>query len=132
MQRRSKVSNKNPNSRIIRLRRRKKIRRIRSLILLTIITLLSIYLLRKLYIKNKSKDLQYAIEYSLTSGNSKNQLLRVQNISLIFNDNKNAIVEVYGLSKNEPHASTKIRGTFKRGALNSWNLEESKIIQNET
>jgi hypothetical protein len=131
MRRRSKVDNKNKLSRIKRLKiRRKKI--IRSLILLALIIFLSIYLLHELYIKNKSKDLQYAVEYSLTSGNSKERLLRVQNISLIFNDNKNAIVEVSGLSKSKPHASTKIKGTFKRGLLHSWQLEESKKIENET
>ncbi|MDS0524156.1 hypothetical protein NNC19_00610 [Clostridium sp. SHJSY1] len=131
MVKRKKIKNKSELNRIMRLKKTRK-KRIRALILLIAVILLSTYLLRTLYIKNKSKDLQYAVEHSLTSGDSKERLLRVDNISLIFDDNKKAIVEVSGLSKSEPHSSTKIKGTFKRGMLNSWELEESKKIENET
>lgn len=131
MAKRNKIINKREISRIKRLKKIRK-KRIRALILLVAIILFSTYLFHTLYIRNRSKDLQYAVEYSLTSGDTKERLLRVDNISLIFNDNKKAIVEVSGLSKSEPHTSTKIKGTFKRGLLNSWELEDSKKIENET
>lgn len=131
MAKRNRIRNKSEISRIKRLKKIRK-KRIRALILLITIILFSTYLLHTFYIKNKSKDLQYAVEHSLTSGDTKEALLRVDNISLIFDDNKKAIVEVSGLTKSQPHTSTKIKGTFKRGLLNSWELEDSKKIENET
>jgi len=126
MEKRSRIRNQRL-SRTQRLNRQKYKRRRLTLILILLSVFLAI-LSEILYVKTKCKDLQYSIEYNLTSGKSSKSLLRVQNISLIFNDNKNAIVEATGLSKEEPHSSTKIRGTFKKDFFDSWILENSEKL----
>jgi len=83
------------------------------------------FLTYKIYRQIRCKDLQYAVEYTLTSGNSENRLLRVQHITLKYNDNKTVIVEVSGLSKKAPHKETTITGTFKKNSFNFWNLEDA-------
>lgn len=90
--------------------------------LLSLLFLLLTFSTYKIYRKIKCKDLQYAVEYKLTSGNSSNRLLRVQNINLKYNDNKTVIVEASGLGKKEPHKETTLRGTFKKDSFNSWEL----------
>ncbi|MDD6795104.1 MAG: hypothetical protein PUE01_06830 [Clostridiaceae bacterium] len=108
-------------------KRRRKARILIGIIFLLILTLS--YGIWKLYKLNKSRDLQYAIESTLTSGNDKESLLRVQNITLVFNDNETAIIEASGLSKEKPHYSTTIKGYYKKGIMDSWKLEKSYKIQ---
>lgn len=115
-------------SRKERLKKRK--RKARILLSIFIIILLTFsYGIWKLYKINKSKDLQYAVESTLTTGNSDESLLRVQNITLVFNDNETAIIEASGLSKSEPHYSTTIKGYYKKGIMNSWKLEKTYKLQ---
>lgn len=119
----------NAHKRKISRTRRRNIRRRRTISLISILSIffiLSSSLIYKLYKKIKCRDLQYAVEYKLTSGKSSERLLRVQHITLKFNDNEKAIVEVSGLSKDEPHRQTTIKGTFKKGSLDSWNLENAE------
>lgn len=116
----------NAHKRKISRTRRRNIRRRRTISILSIFFILSSSLIYKLYKKIKCRDLQYAVEYKLTSGKSSERLLRVQHITLKFNDNEKAIVEVSGLSKDEPHRRTTIKGTFKKGSLDSWNLENAE------
>lgn len=107
-----------------RLKKRKRKKRI-ILCIFAIFTAIISYFSWKLYVINKSKDLQYAIESSLTSGNEDERLLRVKNITLIFNDNNTAVIEASGLSKSEPHSSLKIKGYYKKGFMDSWQLEKA-------
>lgn len=120
--------NKNRGRRIDRFNRKKK-RRFRFTLFLLILISIAGYFLWQLYNKNQRKDLQYAVEQSLTTGNKAERLLRVQNISLIFNDSDAAVVEVSGLSKKEPHVNTKIKGFFRKGFLDSWELESASKIE---
>lgn len=126
MDRRSRIRNQRL-SRTQRLKNQKYKRRRLTLILI-LLSVVIVILTNILYVKTKCKDLQYAVEYNFTSSKASKSLLRVQNISLIFNDNKNAIVEATGLSKEEPHTSTKIRGTFKKDLFDSWILENSEKL----
>ena len=107
------------------LRARAKIRaRVFSIKTLLIITITALLLARNYYISVKSTDLSYAVEYNFTRGLiSKNKLLRVQKMSLIYSDGETAIVEASGLSKNEPHKSVSITGNFKKDSHKSWYLE---------
>lgn len=107
------------------LRARAKIRAcVFSIITLLIITITALLLARNYYISVKSTDLSYAVEYNFTRGLiSKNKLLRVQKMSLIYSDGETAIVEASGLSKNEPHKSVSITGNFKKDNHKSWYLE---------
>ena len=116
----------NAHKRKISRTRRRNIRRRRTISILSIFFILSSSLIYKLYKKIKCRDLQYAVEYIFASGKSSERLLRVQHITLKFNDNEKAIVEVSGLSKDEPHRQTTIKGTFKKGSLDSWNLENAE------
>lgn len=119
------------NKRVRRIDRfnKKKKRRIRLTIILLILFSIVGFLLWQLYNKNQRKDLQFAVEQSLTTGNEAERLLRVQNMSLIFNDSDAAVVEVSGLSKQKPHASTKIKGSFRKGFMNSWELQSASKIE---
>ena len=119
------------NKRVRRIDRfnKKKKRRIRLTIISLILISIVGFLLWQLYNKNQRKDLQFAVEQSLTTGNEAERLLRVQNISLIFNDSDAAVVEVSGLSKKEPHTTTKIKGSFRKGFMDSWNLESTSKIE---
>lgn len=101
------------------LRKRRLISMITLLSLLFLLLTFSTY---KIYRKIRCKDLQYAVEYKLTSGDSSNRLLRVQQITLKYNDNRTVIVEVSGLAKETPHKRTTIRGTFQKDQFNSWEL----------
>ncbi|WP_146127311.1 hypothetical protein [Clostridium vincentii] len=114
--------------RIDRFKKKKKRQRRLAIIFLILISIVG-YSLWQLYNKNQRKDLQYAVEQSLTSGNSDDRLLRVQNIDLLFNDSDAAVVEVIGLSKKEPHSTTKIKGSFRKGFMDSWNLESTSKIE---
>ena len=114
--------------RIDRFNKKKKRRRRLTIIFLILIFIVG-YSLWQLYNKNQRKDLQYAVEQSLTSGNEDERLLRIQNISLLFNDSDAAVVEVIGLSKKEPHATTKIKGCFRKGFMDSWELESASKIE---
>lgn len=114
------------SSRVYRLKKKKQ-RRLRIFFLFLIFIVASS--LWQLYNKNQRKDLQYAVEQSLTSGNEDERLLRVQNISLLFNDSDAVVVEVVGLSKKEPHAITKIKASFRKGFMNSWDLESTSKLE---
>lgn len=94
-------------------------------ICLIIIILTAMFITRTKYICNNSKNLQFAVEYNLTTGfSSKNKLLRVQTMSLISSDEESAIIEAFGLSKSAPHKSTIIRASFKRDNDRTWYLDK--------
>lgn len=88
------------------------------------------FLIKNIYIKFKCTDLQYAIEYYLTSGRDDNRLMRVQTITLVFSDNDSAIVQAFGLRKDKPHSQIGVEGHFSKGHLNSWKLEDSYLVEN--
>lgn len=95
------------------------------IISLGLIIIFSFSITYNMYICNNSKDLGFAVEHNFTTGFlSKNKLLRVQKMSLIYSDGENAIVEAYGLAKAPPHKSTSIKGSFKKDSNNSWYLEK--------
>lgn len=116
------------NKRISRIQKlkRKRRRMVSIIVLLSLLLFLSSFVIYKFYKKIKCRDLQYAVEYQLTSGTPSERLMRVQHITLLFNDNTSAVVEVSGLSKDEPHYQTTIKGTFKKGSFNSWKLINSE------
>lgn len=94
---------------------------------LLLIIISSSFLTHNLYIEINSKDLQFAAEHNFTAGFfSKDKLLRVQNMSLIYSDGESSIIEAYGLSKSEPHKKVIIKGIFRKDSYKSWYLE--KII----
>ena len=112
--------------RIYKFKKKKK----RQLIIFFFILIFIVgYSLWQLYNKTQRKDLQYAVEQSLTSGNEDERLLRIQNISLLFNDSDAAVVEVIGLSKKKPHATTRIKANFRKGFMNSWQLESTSKLE---
>ena len=107
---------------IIRAKRRS----ILSLIIsLGLITIASFFITHSMYISSNSKDLEFAVEYNFTTGfSSGNKLLRVQKMSLIYCDGETSIVEASGLSKNEPHKTVSIKGSFRKDSNKSWYLEK--------
>ena len=115
-------------SRINKLKRKKKKRMQRIIAIISFLAVTAI-LTYVLYKKYKYTDLQYAVETSLTNGKGDVSLLRVQNISLVFNDTDMAIVEASGLSKNAPHSTTTLKGYYKKDFLNSWKLESVEKIE---
>ena len=91
---------------------------------LIIITLTAFFVARDSYISAKSMDLSYSVEYNFTHGFlSKDKLLRVQRMSLIYSDGESAVVEVFGLAKEEPHKEVSIKGNFKKDSHKSWHLD---------
>lgn len=97
---------------------------------LGLIIISSFFISYNIYISSNSKDLGFAVEHNFTSGfSSKNKLLRVQKMSLIYSDGDTAIVEASGLLKNPPHKSTSIRGSFKKDQNKSWHLD--KLMMND-
>ena len=110
---------------ILRTKRKK----ILSLIIFSgLICSTSFFITPTIYIHSNSKDLGFAVEYNLTTGfSSENKLLRVQKMSLIYCDGDTAIVEASGLSKNPPHKTTSVKGSFKKDKNKSWNLEKFMI-----
>lgn len=101
-------------------------RAILSLIIsLGLITIISFFITHNIYISSNSKDLEFAAEYSFTTGfSSENKLLRVQKLSLIYCDGETAVVDASGLSKNEPHKNISVRGSFRKDNTKSWYLEK--------
>lgn len=94
-----------------------------SLCLCTI-SLTAFFVARNSYISAKSTNLSYAVEYYFTHGfSSKDKLLRVQKMTLIYSDGTFAVVEASGLSKEEPHKEVSIKGSFKKDNYKSWYLD---------
>lgn len=105
-----------------RARKRKKLFLIISL---GLIFIASFYITYNMYISSNSKDLGFAVEHSFTTGfSSKNKLLRVQKMSLIYCNDDTAVVEASGLLKDPPHKSTSVKGNFRKDSNNSWHLEK--------
>lgn len=48
--------------------------------------------------------------------------MRIQYMNLISKDNTTAVIEVFGLSKKEPHKSTSLTGTFVKNPEGVWKL----------
>ena len=104
-----KISNKKNNSFFI--------------ISIAIIFITSFLTIHNLYINTNCKDLYFSVEYNFTIGlTDKNKLMRVQYMNLISKDNTTAVVEVFGLSKEEPHGSTSLTGTFTKNTDGVWKL----------
>ena len=122
MERQQKVR-KNNISRVARLKKQRRKRRISLLICGVLV--IGFFIGYKLYIKNKCKDLGYAVEHYLTSKKADDGLLRVQNMTLVFSDDTTAIVKAYGLSKEEPHEKSAVEGMFRKDSLDSWGLEST-------
>ncbi len=92
---------------------------------LALIAATSLLVADNLYVYSNSKDLEFVVERNFTSGFSpENKLLRVQRISLVYYDTDTAIVEAFGLSKEAPHKSTSIKGSFKRDSNDRWVFEK--------
>ena len=119
---------KNNISRVARLKKQKRKRRISLLICGVLVIGIGFFIGYKLYIKNKCKDLGYAVEHYLTSKKADNGLLRVQNMTLVFSDDTTAIVKAYGLSKEEPHEKSAVEGMFRKDSLDSWDLESTTLL----
>lgn len=124
MERQQKVR-KNNISRVARLKKQRRKRRISLLICGVLVIGIGFFIGYKLYIKNKCKDLGYAVEHYLTSKKADDGLLRVQNMTLVFSDDTTAIVKAYGLSKEEPHEKSAVEGMFRKDSLDSWGLEST-------
>lgn len=90
-----------------------------------LIIIASFFMTRDIYISSNSKDLGFSVEHNFTSGfSSENKLLRVQKMSLLYNDGETAVVEASGLSKAAPHKTISIKGSFKKDNKKSWCLEK--------
>lgn len=112
-------------------KRKMKLRRFRTLIILIGIIFGISFGSYKLFLFNKCKDLTYAVEHFMTSrGNDDLKLLRVQTMKLVYSDGETAVVEAYGMGKSEPHATTSIKGHYKKDSFDSWTLDDSYLIQN--
>lgn len=95
------------------------------IISLGLIIVASFFITHNIYISSNSKDLGFAVEYNLTTGfSSENKLLRVQKMSLIYYDGETAVVEASGLSKNQPHKTVSVKGSFKKDNNKTWYLEK--------
>ena len=96
-----------------------------AFLILSTLILLAFTITKEIYIQKRCVDLAYSVEHYFTDGfNKKNKLLRVQEMSLIYSDGENAVVEASGLSKEEPHKKTTLKGNFKKDKNNSWILDE--------
>lgn len=116
-------------SRLRRLKKQRQKRRI-TILVCSLLLLGSIgFIGWKLYIKNKCKDLDYAVQHYLTSNKIDNSLLSVKTMSLTFSDDTTAVVKAYGLSKEKPHSKSGIEGMFRKDSLNSWTLESTNLIK---
>ncbi|MGG5462019.1 hypothetical protein [Clostridium sp. B9] len=78
----------------------------------------------KIYVREKCKDLYFATEYLSTKGNVENSFLTVHNFELSFLDGNLAVVEIKGLSYDEPHRSMTCNAYFERGGNSIWDLKE--------
>lgn len=96
-----------------------------AFLILSVLIISSFVITKGIYTQKRCVDLAYSVEHYFTTGFNKNDtLLRVQQMSLIYSDGENAMVEVSGLSKKEPHKKTTLKGNFKKNKNNSWILEE--------
>lgn len=101
------------------------IRRIILLIsLIFIIIFSSAFVINKIYVKQKCKDLYFATEHLTTKGNIENSLLTIENFELSFLDEDIAIVEINGLSFEKPHKSISCKAYFEKNKNSIWNLRK--------
>lgn len=91
---------------------------------IAIIFISSFLTIHNLYITTNCEDLYFSVEYNFTSGlTQNNKLMRVQYMNLISKEDNSAIVEVFGLSKSEPHGSTTLKGKFIKDNSGVWTLQ---------
>ena len=120
------VNTKNIHNKNLKLWKRKKFKRS---LLLFIIILISIFVLKKIYIKLNCRNLDYAVEHYLSTGKEDNRVLRVRTMTLIFCDNNKAVVQVFGLKKDTPHNNIGIESHLKKDKFNSWILDTTYPIE---
>lgn len=113
-----------------RLRKKRILKRITGISILLTFTFFTLLCVYKLYIKNRCKDLNYAVNYYLTEPSDGNSLARINHSSLVFSDTDTAVVTAYGLSKAAPHKKTICKGIFRRAPSNSWTLDDYHILEN--
>lgn len=96
-----------------------------SIITIGLIVMSSYFITHDFYISKNSQDLYFAVEYNFTNNRDINNcLLRVQYMSLINSDGKNATVKVSGLSKTRPHHTISLTGNFTKDSNKSWQLTD--------
>lgn len=101
------------------------IRRISFLIFAFFILIFScIFTFKKIYIREKCKDLYFATEHLTTKGNVENSLLTIHNFELSFLDDEFAIVKISGLTYEKPHESITCNAYFQRRENSLWDLKE--------
>ncbi|GAA0066466.1 hypothetical protein P5E48_04055 [Clostridium perfringens] len=89
-----------------------------------IIIFSSAFIINKIYIKQKCKDLYFATEYLTTRGDLENSLLTIKNFELSFLDKDIAIVEINGISYDKPHQSISCKAYFEKKENSVWDLKE--------
>lgn len=116
-------------TRIQRLRMKRKRRRLLLILILAVLIVISSFIIRNIYLNNKFQDLYYSANYNLTSRFGSEKLLRINNMTLVFSDDKTAMVEAYGLSTEAPHKNIGIKGRFQKNTSGSWELENTYSLQ---
>lgn len=110
-------------------KRKMRFRKFRTLLICTTLLFGLGFCSYKIFVMTRCKDLNYAVEHFMTSnGNADIKLMRVQTMKLVFSDGKSAVVEVFGMGKSEPHATTSIKGHYKKNSFDSWVLEDSYLV----
>ncbi|MDZ4992818.1 hypothetical protein GNF80_07475 [Clostridium perfringens] len=98
-------------------------RLILAISLFFIIIFSSAFIINKIYVKQKCKDLYFATENLTTKGNMENSLLTIQNFELSFLDEDIAVVQINGLSYEKPHKSISCNAYFEKNKNSIWNLK---------
>lgn len=95
----------------------------RRLLLLFFALVIFIFCLRKIYVINKCKDLNYAANYYFVGETDKNGLSKISKSNLVFSDTDTAEIKAYGLTKGSPHKKICALGIFRRDSNNIWKLD---------
>lgn len=78
-------------------------------------------------IKLKCKDINYSIEYNLTSKiKSEDRLLNIRKKETLFESSSSITIKVTGMSKKPPHGTKSIEASFIKDKNDIWLLENYK------
>ncbi|EGT3616146.1 hypothetical protein FHH43_07865, partial [Clostridium perfringens] len=88
-----------------------------------IIIFSSAFIINKIYVRQKCKDLYFATEHLTRKGNFENSFLTIDNFELSFLDENIAVVQINGLSYDTPHKSISCNAYFEKGKNSIWDLK---------
>ncbi|AVP55348.1 hypothetical protein K144313037_03480 [Clostridium tetani] len=87
--------------------------------------ILLLFLFNQYLFSKKYKNIEFVVEHHMTKKltNVKHKLYSINNFNVIFSDGQTSVVQINGLSKRSPHASTTYEIFLQKNKNHSWKVK---------